>query len=192
MAKQEFLDNFRVARNLFFHPRAESDGIRAAVWLTPKSVSGFNAADFPELGPDRQRELETAVRDFRDIASQVPGNRPATPEQHGAATAAFSRVLNILDPYLPTPPEGPDVEKALGSIELPPWVVNWDYELGSDQEGAPAIWVTFYTDESRPSPLEVARFATRITLEVLRALSAAGVSRYPFIRVGTAAEHKSM
>jgi len=59
MPKQEFLENFSVARNLFFHPQVEADSqdidtgavaqllARAAIWLTPKSVKGFNAADFP-------------------------------------------------------------------------------------------------------------------------------------------------
>src|SRR5262249_11090246 len=56
-SKRDFLQNFRVARNLFVHPhkvRADSATIdtgaisatltRAAIWLTPKSVAGFNAA----------------------------------------------------------------------------------------------------------------------------------------------------
>src|SRR3954454_17658475 len=53
-SKKEFLANFRVARNLFAHPRVVVDGggdaaalerrlIRSAIWLTPKSVAGFNA-----------------------------------------------------------------------------------------------------------------------------------------------------
>src|SRR4051812_28139365 len=100
MAKQEFLDNFRVARNLFVHPRVETDSpnldrealerriARAAIWLTPKSVKGFNADDFAELGPDRQRELQAAVGEFLEVASQVPSKDPATSEQLGKATTA--------------------------------------------------------------------------------------------------------
>jgi hypothetical protein len=59
---------------------------RAAIWLTPKSVKGFNADDFAELGLDRPRELQVAVRDFLDVAQQVPPNAPATPEQLGNAS----------------------------------------------------------------------------------------------------------
>jgi hypothetical protein len=63
MAKQDFLDNFRIARNLFFHPRVAADSTQAdpqaieqrvarvAIWLTPKgkvviqdSFSGKQAA----------------------------------------------------------------------------------------------------------------------------------------------------
>ncbi len=74
MSKRDFLDNVRVARNLFVHPRVYTDSrhldpaaltqtlVRAAIWLTPSSVKGFRADEFPEIGPDRQRELAEAIR----------------------------------------------------------------------------------------------------------------------------------
>src|SRR5262245_14662964 len=112
MAKQDFLDIFRVARNLFFHPRVAADSMqadpqaieqkvaRAANWLTPNSVKGFNADDFADLGLDRQRELQAAVRGFLDVAQQVPPNAAAKPEQLGNAKVAFEKMLQILTPYL--------------------------------------------------------------------------------------------
>jgi len=88
LAKRDFLANFRIARNLFVHSRpvdadratvhtaAFADTLaRAAIWLTPKSVDGFNAADFPELGLVRQAELQTAVQNFLAVATQVPADR---------------------------------------------------------------------------------------------------------------------
>ncbi len=96
--KREFLINFGIARNLFAHPRVTADSpsidtatmartlARAAIWLTPKSVAGFNAADFPELGLDRQRELQSAVQDFLAVARQVPADKPATDAQYGNIT----------------------------------------------------------------------------------------------------------
>src|SRR5215831_14700493 len=117
MSKQDFLNNFRIARNLFMHPRVETDSphldpqaieqklARAAIWLTPRSVKGFNASDFPELGRDRQRELQTAVRDFLEIANRVPANKPATTEQYNNAAAMFVKILEILAPYLAEPDE---------------------------------------------------------------------------------------
>src|SRR5436190_6187422 len=130
MAKQDFLPNFRIARNLFAHQRVESDGSnldqaalerrlgRAAVWLTPKSVKGFNADDFPELGVDRQRELQAAVQDFLEVAKVVPPKEPATPEQLSKGKAAFAKMLEILQPYVPAPPEGAQVEEALKGVQL--------------------------------------------------------------------------
>ncbi len=87
--KKDFPHNFQIARNR--SSTAVPKGVaqpgtlgaiagtlaRAAIWLTPKSVKGFNAADFPELGLDRQMELQTAVQGFLDVAKQVPANQAA-------------------------------------------------------------------------------------------------------------------
>jgi hypothetical protein len=94
--KRHFLGCFRVARNLFVHPqRVEADGAsvdtaaivdslaRAPIWLTPKSVAAFNSADFPELGPVRQAELQTAVQNFLAVATQVPAERTALEHKVG-------------------------------------------------------------------------------------------------------------
>jgi hypothetical protein len=202
--KQEFLNNFRVARNLFFHRRVDANGpqidrqalegriARAAIWLTPKSVKDFNPADFSELGPDRQKELQGAVRDFREWASQVPANKPASSEQHGNAAIAFTKILEILKPYLHTPEEGTLVENVLREVDFPPWVVTWDYEFGSDEEGSPAVWINIYADENAASPREFGRLASRLTQRIRQPLASAGVQRWPYIRVRTAVEHKSM
>jgi len=205
MAKQEFLDSFRIARNLFFHPRVETDSsqldpqalelmiARAAIWLTPKSVSGFNPADFAELGSERQRALQTAVQEFVAVASQVPPNEPATPEQLKSARAAFVKMLGILNPYIPSLRDGENVEEVLERVQsqLPPWVVNWDYELGSDADDAPAVWINLFVDESTAPRKEFGRLASRMSADILQALSAAGSSRWPYVRIRTAMEHKT-
>ncbi len=203
MSKQEFLNNFRIARNLFVHPRIETDGnhldpqsvsqqlARAAIWLTPRSVAGFNAADFPELGPDKQRDLQTAIRDFMEVAKQVPANKPATTEQNRNGAAAFEKLLAILQIYLAIPDEGTVVAKALRRVEFPPWVLNWDYELGSDWAGDPLITVNIYADESAATPKEMGRAASQMTQTVRQALYAAGVKRFPFLQFSTAFEYKS-
>ena len=201
--KQEFLDKFRIARNPFVHPRVPTDPAyvdphaaaqmtaRAALWLTSKSVSGFNADDFRELGIDRQSELQTAVREFRDIAVKVPANVPATPEQLGNAHVAFAKLLQLLQPYLPTPLDGQNVEEALNRVQFPPWIVNWDYELGSDEDGGPAVWVNLFADEGTAPRQEFGRLASRVTPQIREALSATGSQRWPYVRVRTAVEHKT-
>jgi hypothetical protein len=202
MAKQDFLANLRIARRLFAHARVETDSpnpdpaalerqiARAAIWLTPKSVSGFNAADFPELGPDRQGELQAAVREFLEVAKEVPPDQPATPEQLGNARVAFAKVLQILQPYLPTPREGEQVEEALEGVRFPVWVVNWDYELGNDQDEVPAVWVNLFVDDTSAPRKEFGRLASETTEKIRRALTAAGSDRWPYVRVRTAVEHK--
>jgi len=204
MPKQEFLDNLRIARNLFSHPRVETDSsqldpralegmiARAAIWLTPKSVKRFNADDFPELGPDRQRELQTAIDHFLEVANQVPPTQPASPQQLDMARTAFAKVLSILNPYLPTPEEGTKLEEVLRNVEFPAWVANWDYELGSDEDGVPAVWVNLFVDESSAPRREFGRLASQMTTKIRQKLSAAGSNRWPYVRVRTAVEHKTV
>src|SRR5260370_4500270 len=101
MAKQDFLSNLGSARNLFVHPRQGGNGssldpqataqrlARAAIWLAPKSVAGFNAADFPELGLDRQRALQGAVREFLAGANPGPPGQAATGGQSRPSAVSF-------------------------------------------------------------------------------------------------------
>jgi hypothetical protein len=203
MAKQEFLGNFRVARKLFMHPQVQADSsridpqaveerlVRAAIWLTPKSVKGFSPDDFAELGPARQRELSDAIQEFLSVAQQVPPTAPATPEQVKAASPAFAKALAILQPYLPTPEEWRKIEEALRTVDLPSWVVNWDYELGSDHEGEAAVWVTIFADEHTAPRKTFGRFSFELGGKIHNALSAAGIKRWPYIRMRTAVEHKT-
>lgn len=201
--KRDFLRNFRIARNLFVHPQkveTESATVdraaisrtlaRAAIWLTPKSVAGFNAADFAELGPDRQAELQTAVQNLLAVASQVPANKPATKEQYGNASVAFARILGILAPYLPMPDEAKQVEGALRSVEFPPWVVNWDYELATDSDGGPAVWLNVFADEQAVPKTQLGKSASELTSKVRQALDSHRIRRWPYIRMKTAMEHK--
>ena len=60
MSKREFLDNLRVARNLFVHGGVATDSrhldpaaltqalTRAAIWLTPSAGKGFREDDFQD------------------------------------------------------------------------------------------------------------------------------------------------
>jgi hypothetical protein len=203
LAKRDFLSNFRIARNLFVHPQRIEIGstrvdtaataetlARAAIWLTPKSVAGFNAADFPELGAGRQAELQTAVQNFLAVATHVPADKPATKEQYGNASVALARILEILKPYLPVPDEGEKVATALRSVDFPPWVVNWDYELASDSDGTAAIWVNVFADEQAVPKTQLGRAASELTSKVRQALNSHQIRRWPYIRLSTALEHK--
>jgi hypothetical protein len=201
-SKERFLANFRVARNLFFHPRAETDSLtidaasisdaltRGALWLTMKSVEGFNAADFPELKADRRAELLNAVQAFKAVASQVPADKPPTKEQYGNAAIAFAAILNILSPYLPKPEESKKVEKALRNVLFPRWVVNWDYELGNSEDGDAAVWVNVFA-EGDVARSDYGRFGTQIIPVIRQALAAEGVRRWPYVRLRTATEYKT-
>lgn len=202
-SKSSFLTNLRVARNLFIHGKAMADTpevdtsaiertlARAAIWLTPKSVSGFNAADFPELGVDRQQELLSAVQSFLSIAGEIAPEKPAMPEEYGNAAVAFSKILTILDPYLPMLDEARNVEGALRTVKLPPWVANWNYDLGSDADGVPAVWVDVFADDETVPRTKLGRAASELTTSIRQAFRAAQVDRWPYVRLKTVVEHKA-
>lgn len=201
-SKRTFLANFRIARNLFAHGKVTADSpaidtatieralARAAIWLTPKSVSGFNAADFPELGARRQQELLSAVQSFLSVAREVPSDRPARAEQYGNAAVAFAKILTILEPYLPIPDEAKSVEAALRTVKFPAWVVNWDYELGSDADGVPAAWVDVFADDQTVPRAQLGRAASELTTEIRQAFQTAEIDRWPYVRLKTAVEYK--
>lgn len=202
MSKRDFLDNLRRARNLFVHGRATSDSrhldpaaltraiIRAAIWLTPRAVEGFNDEDFVELGPARQRALDEAVREFESIARQVPPNAPASDAQVSQAGDALRRMLEILNNYFPTHEEELQIRDALAKLDYPPWVRNWDFEPGSNEYGEPSVWVTLYADESAVPELFGKR-ATEMIPKIRAALGSAGVRRWPYLRVWTALEYQT-
>jgi hypothetical protein len=201
-SKKEFLNNFRIARNLFVHSRPTADNplpalrdvgaskTRSAVWLTPKSVAGFDASDFGELGLTRQNELLSAYQNFVTVAREVATNQQATDEQVGNASVAFSQMLSILTPYLAQPEEAEQVGRAVRSVEFPLWVANWDYELGSDEEGNPAVWVDLFAEEGAPSR-EFGRAASQLIPKIRQRLNETGVNRWPYLRIRTVAEHKA-
>jgi hypothetical protein len=204
VAKQEFLDNVRVGRDLFDHARVEGVGRHLAsqssarrlepqaIWLTPKSVGGFDVGDFRELGPDRQRELAETVQEFLALTKQVPPAAEPTADQLAQASAVFGKLLTILDPYLPTHEEAIKVEEVLQIMEFPEWVANWYRELGNDWAGDPAVRVTIFVDEPITPRKQLGRFATDYTAKIRHALKAKGIERWPYIQVRGVVEHRSM
>ena len=203
MSKRAFLDNVRRARNLFVHGRATSDGrnldpaavmraiTRAAIWLTPKAVEGFNETDFSELGPTRQPALADAVREFESIARQVPPNAPASDAQINQAGEALRRMLEILANYLATHDEELQIRNALAKVDYPLWVRNWDFEPASDEDGEPSVWVTLYADEDALPPDLLGKRATEMIPKIRAAFKSAGVRRWPYLRVWTAREYQT-
>lgn len=204
MSKQEFLSNVRVASNLFAHPRVFADSHQldpadlaetiagAAIWLTPKSVRGFAVEDFAELGVPRQGELAAAVRDFARVAGELSPTEPASEEQLSRGIDAFTRVVAILDAYLPSGEETQAIRQALQELQQIPGVVNWSYELGSDDDGAAAIWVTVYVDEAKVPRSSLGRFSLNLTDQIRRQLKEAGIHRWPYLRLWTPAEYRSL
>ena len=78
----------------------------------------------------------------------------------------------------------------LASLDFPEWVLNWDFEVGSDPDGVPAVWVTLYADENSIPPDQFGKGALEMIPKLRSALTAAGFRRWPYIRMRTALEHR--
>ena len=122
----------------------------------------------------------------------MPPDASATDEQFRAASAAFARAMHILTPYLPISEESVEIEAALASAagRFPAWVVNWDFELGSDSAGAQAVWIDVFADEKTAPMKKLGKYAAELTAAVRRGLTAAGIERWPYLRMRTDRDHK--
>lgn len=203
MAKQEFIQNVRLAQNLLSH-RVEANGhgvnadqvarrlSHAALWLTPASVRGLDADDFPELSDAAREELERSVREFRQVAEQVPEDGPATAGQEAAARRSFLNVVRILEPYFPTPEELRRLRGALKEVHFPSVVETWDYEFGRDSSGDPAVWIWVLVDDVAADDATFTDNTVRLRREIHQAIQRAGLDRWPFVRFRTVSEQRSL
>src|SRR5436309_15184521 len=99
MAREDFILSVRIAASELHPPEVWTDSphvkpdkfaarlAAADLWLTPKSVEGFNQADFPDLPAAGREELRREVLAFLKVANGVPPAQPATRQQvrHGRA-----------------------------------------------------------------------------------------------------------
>jgi hypothetical protein len=73
---------------------------KADPWLTCRTVEGFDGAEFQDLPQHERDELAKEVAAFRDIAAQVPAERPASARQSKQARAHLEKVMTIVGDVL--------------------------------------------------------------------------------------------
>jgi hypothetical protein len=93
MAREEFFDNLRLADQMLATPQVSSELGRAIdadyrrrlhsadLWLTAKTVAGFDLTDFRDWPREARDRLATEVAAFLEIARKVPADKPATKAQ---------------------------------------------------------------------------------------------------------------
>ena len=198
MAREEFLLNLRTAAKSL-SPEVHVNGIRldpthidnviarADLWLTPRAVEGFEPGDFPELKKDERLRLNNAVTTFRDVASQVPGDRPATRAQVDKARPAFRVVLDAMLPYL----GGFRIYWELKKSNFPDYVRDFAVRVGEDSTGDPAAWVWVIIDDQLAGSEfyeRVPELRDRIRQVFLRSK----IELYPYISVRTESEQQEL
>ncbi len=163
MAISEFWLNLKTAASLFAPATVQTDskqldpnGIertidRAVIWLTPRSVAGYDPNDFMFLDEQKQADLRTAIERFLEVAKTVPGAKPAAREQETKARAAFGRILEILQPFQFHDPEAFRMQTLLWRelrSKLPQWVTDITCETGLDVAEDPAMWVWIHVTDA--------------------------------------------
>lgn len=112
MAREDFIDSLRRAYRLLAPAKvssgqgAHSDARISSLlngsdlWLTPKSVEGFDPADFEDWPKEDREELSRQVTAFLEAAERVAPNRPAQKVQSKHARKHLERVLDIVGKQL--------------------------------------------------------------------------------------------
>ena len=107
MARDEFIQNLRLAAGLI-SPKVQTTGTeldagstsarlaRAALWLTPKAVEGFDPDEFNDLHEAERKELKNSVTAFRALAEAIPPQSPATDEQYRSGLDLLQRIFSIV------------------------------------------------------------------------------------------------
>jgi hypothetical protein len=178
-------------------PKLDPDAIArslrsATTWLTPRSVAGFNAADFDFLSdPDRAR-LTQLVTEFRQIASGVKPVAPPGSDQVERAVPLFRDIVGMLEFDRYDVAEayrlGKQIEREIESYR-PDELAELRFKTGPDHSGDPAIWIWSYltgaAEESDEQFLEYAEQLSGILDPVAREIAP---DRIPYLRFRSLAE----
>jgi len=108
MGHEQFIDNLRIASRslgpqVVGHAPGPGNGAEIAsalhsadLWLTQKSVEGFDPADFEELPQQQLQKLKKDVASFLAIAKSVSAKKPATIAQGIQARKHLEQVIQIV------------------------------------------------------------------------------------------------
>jgi hypothetical protein len=101
--------------------------VRAANWLTPESVEGYDPDEFKDF-PKRD-ELDQAVNEFRQLAAAVGAEQPASDQQFQAGGVLVQRIVELVADFVLSEWR-PSVEKLLrdaeGWAQKQNWPCRWE------------------------------------------------------------------
>jgi hypothetical protein len=157
----------------------------AAVWLTPRSVDEFEPQDFTFLDPADFEQLCRNVEAFRRVASQVSGDKPASPQQLQEAATAFEQIVRLLRPHQFLDFESFKIqyrlERALRG-KLPHWIESFVCQTGTDVGNDPAVWVTLNVSQEAVDKELVVKEGRLVREVVDAAVRRLRVGRWPYVR----------
>jgi hypothetical protein len=141
MAREEFIDNLRRASQAMAPPNVDMHGYglgprsdvylrgMADLWLTTKSVEGFDADDFADWPEDVRATLKAEVTAFNAIVEKIPADKPPTKAQLRQARKHLGLAMDIVrDQLLPEwiAAQNQMIDVATGTAKAKGWYVDKD------------------------------------------------------------------
>ncbi len=196
MSMSEFFGTMRFVANMVNPPADDLHRQQTEdLWLTPATVADFSEPNFISRSPEERARLRTAVEKFREVAELRESGSTVTPDQRSEAREAFETIWKLLAPYRSD--ESEKVHLAIWQAWQQEsdrgWMPTFDYEVGVDSTGDPAVWIWFIVNDD----VEVSDERTRDQLSRLRTLirikfHEAGIERWPYISLRSRSEAKEL
>ncbi len=210
MAIQRFWDDFVSKAGLINPPGVNSEEQvyrrqrYADEWLEPKTVAGFDPADFGFLVPTELGQLTAAVRAFLKVSGGWHRDTPEfeqlddgsadprpTSKQADDGAAYYREALSVLRPDRYSDPEalriGKLVEREVAS-RLPEWVAELRFETGPDSTGDPAMWVWVILRDDAGVGQPARQDVTPVRSLMFQAAREVAPDRWTYVRFRTVSE----
>lgn len=202
MSFRDFWTNIRTSAHFLFptvtadSPRLDTDRLEAklrsaSIWLTPKSVEGFESQDFAFLSEEERIRLGQAVAQFVALAQHVPPDEPATEEQVESALPPFQTILKIMQPDRYGDPDafviGKKVEQCLAD-QIPQWVRDLRFETGEDANGEPAIWIWVEVEDEAANAAVFSQNTRHVRDLIATCIRKLDIPVWPYVRFRTSSE----
>ncbi len=164
---------------------------RPDLWLTPKTVEGFDANDFTYLTNDQKSALAKNVAEFRQVATTVPSDGPATRQQVAAASEPFREIYETVQRYFSK--DFLAVRSAITGLfasgAFPDFVATFDLQVENDSTGDPAVWVWLIVDDAADENL--AFHAIRPAQQTIAdRLAELGIERFVYLSIRSVNEQR--
>jgi len=154
-------------------------------WFTPRSVAGFEEADFDFL-PDAERTRPAKlVNEFQAISSTVSPKTPPSAETVAKALPLFRDMVQLLgfDRYgdVEAYRLGKQIEPAI-EPDRPAELAELRFNTGLDHSGDPALWIwAFLTDEAAATDERFLRTAQDLSDFLDPVARTVAPDRWPYI-----------
>jgi hypothetical protein len=155
------------------------------MWLTPRSMGGFDPNDFAFLDEETRTALQEGVERFRAVADRMPRKKPPRRELLEEGRAALRPIVDLLQPL-----EYVDGESFRTRIllqrelrgKLTRWVTGISCRTGIDLTDDPAIWIQVDVTDAAVDRKLIDKKGQEIDDEIKEAYWRIGGRRYLYIR----------